>query len=569
MAQLPVISAKDLAEANTVTTARAGHQFEIQLGHLCNNRCLFCSSGELTRLKLAKPIPVEPILAAIEEAHAAGARRVTFLGGEPTLHRGFLDALRRSVELGFQEIVIFTNGVLLPQPGFLDKACALGSFEWRISIQGGNEAAHVAVTERKDSWKRIVEGIALLRTRGQRITANMCVNDHSFRSLPDYPAMVKQYGVSQLHVDIIRPSSVGAREEGYVASILTRYSDVAPFLDEMLVRFDASDPGFDVNVGNLPYCVLPRWAHRIHHGGEETVTKSCDEAGLEVGVNKYEWHASMRRHVAACQGCVFRPQCTGIFGEYLDAHGDGEFRAVTRDQLVLLDPAQRNFVLLVEPDVEPLRVAKPPDGWKVDEWVADHRARRIEARFSSTRGASVALRVTPLADAESEAPAMVTGRYGLALHASAATVTAATVDDVRGLARWIGERLAAAPHVVVEHALDAESVVEELVDGLRRAEALARGRVRLIQMVHAVQRRGRFGDFRFVGTRPRDDGPGSVVEMRGPDGGRIDLVFALGLQAGRSQVSFDYRLGTSTDEAVARPVVEDVLRALQALPIPT
>src|SRR5262249_48498598 len=127
-----------------------------------------------TELKLAKPIPLDPIIAAIEEARAKGARRVTFLGGEPTLHKGFLAALRRTVELGFPEVVIFTNGVLLPQPGFIDSVVALGRhFEWRISIQGGNEEAHVAVTKRKYSFQKIVEGLKLLQTRGQRVTANM------------------------------------------------------------------------------------------------------------------------------------------------------------------------------------------------------------------------------------------------------------------------------------------------------------------------------------------------------------------------------------------------------------
>ena len=43
--------------------------------------------------------------------------------------------------------------------------------------------------------------------------------------------------------------------------------------------FERSNPDFDVNVGNLPYCILPEWSSRIHHGGVETVTKSSDIGG--------------------------------------------------------------------------------------------------------------------------------------------------------------------------------------------------------------------------------------------------------------------------------------------------
>jgi MoaA/NifB/PqqE/SkfB family radical SAM enzyme len=321
-------------EATTVTTTGGGHQFEIQLGHLCNNRCVFCSSGQLSEWKVARPIALAPIVAALDRARAAGARRVTFLGGEPTLHKGFHDAVARAVALGFEEVVIFTNGVMFPHPGFIERVVALGPrIEWRVSIQGGNEAAHVAVTGREDSFRRIAHGLRTLAALGQRVTANLCVNEKSYRSLPDYVDLVAEHGLQQLHVDIVRPSSTGTRDEAYLREIMPRYTDMAPHFRAMLEAFEERLPGFDVNVGNLPYCALPEWAERIHHGGEETVTQSCDTEGLEVAVDKYEWHYSMRRHPPACGGCAFRARCSGVYGEYLATHGDGEFRAVTEADL--------------------------------------------------------------------------------------------------------------------------------------------------------------------------------------------------------------------------------------------
>ena len=58
------ITEEDRRAATTVTTSGAGHKFEIQLGHLCNNRCVFCSSGQLTAMKIARPVPLEPIVEA-------------------------------------------------------------------------------------------------------------------------------------------------------------------------------------------------------------------------------------------------------------------------------------------------------------------------------------------------------------------------------------------------------------------------------------------------------------------------------------------------------------------------
>ncbi|MBP6829886.1 MAG: radical SAM protein [Deltaproteobacteria bacterium] len=321
-------------EATTVTATGSGHQFELQLGHLCNNRCVFCSSGQLSEWKVARPIALAPIIEALDKARASGARRITFLGGEPTLHKGFHEAVAHAVALGFEEVIIFTNGVMFPHPGFIERVVALGPrVEWRVSIQGGNEAAHVAVTKRADSFQRIEVGLRALAALQQRVTANLCVNEKSYRSLPDYPALVAEHGLQQLHVDIVRPSSTGERDDAYLRELMPRYTDMAPYFRAMLEAFEVEQPGFDVNVGNLPYCVVPEWADRVHHGGEETVTQACDTEGLEAAVDKYEWHYSMRRHPAGCEGCVFREKCSGVYGEYLALHGEEEFRAVTEGEL--------------------------------------------------------------------------------------------------------------------------------------------------------------------------------------------------------------------------------------------
>ncbi len=269
-------------------------------------------------MKIARPVPLEPIIKALGAARAAGATHLTILGGEPTIHKGFLQAMASAVQLGFEHIVIFTNGVMFSHAGFIDAVTALGKFEWRISIQGATAEAHVATTGRPRSFERILYGLAELQRRGQLVTANTCVNERSYRSLPQYPELLARYGVRQLHVDIVRPESTGQRDEAYFRGIMPRYSDMAPYYAEMLAGFERWDPDFDVNVGNFPYCILPEWGACIHHGGEETVTKSSDAVGLEDEMNKYDWHESLRTHLPGCAECVFRSRCTGIFRVYLE-----------------------------------------------------------------------------------------------------------------------------------------------------------------------------------------------------------------------------------------------------------
>ena len=265
-----------LREAVDVTVRGAGSQVEIQMGHFCNNRCVFCVSGQLTEQGLAPKIGLGPIVAALEAAAARGVTRVTFLGGEPTIQPSFLPALKAALELGFDDVTIFTNGVRTWKTRFMEEVCALGRFTWRFSIQGGDAATHDEVVGRKGAFARIERGLAWLQERGQDVTVNLCVTELSRRSLPAYAPLLTGYGVRQLHVDVVRPANAGVRDEAHWARILPTWTDLAGDLRAMLAAFDALDPDFDVNLGNLPYCVLSEHADRIQHGGEPTATVTTD-----------------------------------------------------------------------------------------------------------------------------------------------------------------------------------------------------------------------------------------------------------------------------------------------------
>ena len=125
----------------------AARLMEIQLGHMCNNRCVFCVSGQRTGLRQAFPLAGDPIKEKIREGFAEGRRQLTILGGEPTLQPEFLSVLQYAVDLGFEEVVVFTNGVKTARPEFVDEVLATGgNISFRLSFQGGNALAHERTT---------------------------------------------------------------------------------------------------------------------------------------------------------------------------------------------------------------------------------------------------------------------------------------------------------------------------------------------------------------------------------------------------------------------------------------
>lgn len=368
-------------------------EFELQLGSVCNNRCNFCSSGQDTELGQAGIMPLEQVRHTLDHAYERGFRKITFLGGEPTLYKTFMPSLKYAVERGFDECVIFTNGVKARNAWWIEEAVALGEFTWRFSIQGGDEAAHDKVTGRKGSFARIVQALEHLAERpGQRLTANMCVNEHSYRSLPELPMLANRLKLTQMCVDMVRPISTGERSDDYLEGIIPRYDDMAPYIEQMLQGFVQDAPECEINLTNFPYCHLPGWAHVMSHGGESTATNTV--AGGEGGdvehfeMDKYSYQASGRDHPDGCDGCVFTPICAGVPHKYVELYGADEFRAVSRRDLDQLDEGARAnlFSLLVRPAIEPILAIEPPDSWVLAPPSGNNRDRRVDVRCVHPEG---------------------------------------------------------------------------------------------------------------------------------------------------------------------------------------
>src|SRR5262249_40691616 len=121
-------------------------------------------------------------------------------------------------------------------------------------------------------------------------------------------------GAKQLHLDMVRPLDAGARSEDELRAMIPRYSDMVPALGEMVRGFPE---GFDVNIGNLPYCIAPELSRFIHHDGERTLTIAVDrQKELSRPWDKYLVKRRDKMKPESCKACVFESRCSGVFEAY-------------------------------------------------------------------------------------------------------------------------------------------------------------------------------------------------------------------------------------------------------------
>ncbi|MEZ4409238.1 MAG: radical SAM protein [Polyangiales bacterium] len=525
-------------------------QFEIQLGHMCNNRCVFCVSGQRTAQREAFPIEGSEVIERLREGRAQGLRKVTLLGGEPTLQPDFLDVVRAAVELGFDEVVVFTNGVKTARGEFVDEVLATGGrFTWRLSFQGATALAHERTTKKLGSFQRLSQTLANLRERGQRTTVNMCVVRSNYASVTAFPDLVLKHGVVQLHLDMIRPLDAGVRTEDEMRAMLPRYSDMVPALTEMVEVFEARAPGFDVNIGNLPYCVAPALAPWIHHDGETTFTVAVDDRDqLSAAWDKYQVKRRDKLKPSRCAACVFDAQCSGVFETYERFYGLDELQPVTPERLAVLDPAQRLFTLHAKPFVERLKGWSPPPPFAAPAVHEDSREGAYTLRFDGVGGAFavVALR----RGGRGAGGAAATDRFSLHL------VDASDGGAAVALLRALLDRLCDGGGATVLHGVDADAAFHA-----PRGRALSPTLDwRIGQCLARLRSRAPFGTLTWRGVSLDAQGRGAAVELDTDDGNTVTVSFAV---KGAS-VSGGYRLRRPV-ERPSEDLVASVRGVMEAL----
>jgi len=191
----------------------------------CNLNCLHCFNAK-DNAPLNTELSYEQILNILDQARDIGIHAFTITGGEPLVHRHFLDIVKAIYERNMIIFELNTNGLLINQK-MLDLFKELGCHPL-IKISFDGIGYHNWMRQNPKAEDLTINAIKLCIKNGFRVKAQTQVNRKNLDAMYETAEMLNDLGVSEMR--IIRTTEAPRWEKNSPESSLT----MEEYYEEML-----------------------------------------------------------------------------------------------------------------------------------------------------------------------------------------------------------------------------------------------------------------------------------------------------------------------------------------------
>lgn len=283
---------------------------DVVLGYDCNLACDYCTiTPAMRRRALSTRAVVQELRAAREDAFEA----VSFTGGEPTIRGDLLPLIREARALGYDDIKIQTNGLLLSEAN-LERLLEAGATRIHVSIHTHLREAYETKVRREGVYESMCDGLRRIASASVTAHADLIVDRETMSRLADAVRWLVARGIRSGFLWYV---SLTDQNRDRIDS-LPRIHDALPFMRDAFRA--AEDGGMDLRSLHVPRCLLGADADRAHDPGARRVRVVTPEATFELR----DAPLTPGTHVPACAGCEHETYCPGIRRDYLEVFGDEE-----------------------------------------------------------------------------------------------------------------------------------------------------------------------------------------------------------------------------------------------------
>lgn len=325
--------------AGTAGTDRAGddRRVELNVGYPCNNSCVFCSE-EYNRMSpvyaetqrgLTTPFLRRQIVLWRKE----GFNHLTFIGGEPTIRRDFVELVETAGRAKYRTVFLTTNGRKMANPAFASALFDAGLTHVSFSLHGPDPETHNRVVRRKNSQEELVGGMLNTKALGRPFRLSTVWNAENIDAVEAMYDFLLEHRPVRAFWCFVRP----------VGEAHMRFDEVVPWygrlrdpLRRVLARARADR--FPLTVANVPLCIMGE----ENAGFSDELYWRQDEGEIWREINKFravhgqttftDAYVVTRDHFKRkhrdCAECKFVGVCDGLVKEYTERRGFGEIEPI-------------------------------------------------------------------------------------------------------------------------------------------------------------------------------------------------------------------------------------------------
>ncbi len=283
---------------------------EIALDYRCNLRCLGCRACEDTGEELA-PATVARIL---RESRARSIPNLWIGGGEPTLRSDLGSIVATARSLGFERVLVQTNGMRLAYAPFATALVRAGVTDVSLNVKSWRAEVHDRLSRVEGSHALLQAGLANLRGTGVRIAADVLLTRATADDLPSTVAEFAERGVTKFTLWLLSAADSDdpevAREVPPLGELSARVAEASEV---------AREHGAELFSLHTPPCTLPMSARDRYLPAKALRLVVIDPSGRSFPLESSPFEGG--HYAEACGRCASRPTCGGVRSDYVALHG--------------------------------------------------------------------------------------------------------------------------------------------------------------------------------------------------------------------------------------------------------
>ncbi len=297
---------------------------DLRLGTVCNFNCVYCLVG--SEKKHVRPL--EEIEADLTLGRRAGLLGVSLTGGEPTLYPRLFEVLARCRSMGYERIVLLTNGSLLGSPRNVQRLIDAGVNAFGLSFDTPDKAAAERLW-RRGAFDAVLAGYRNLLAHPEVAVGTIGVITRP--TLAHMPALARHLveiardhrGQSYCNLDFVMPEeNAWEHREALVPDL----REVAPLLKEALGI--AATEGVPLTYRGVPPCVA----------GEDHLDRDADRFMTIFQIHEDDDGVRFNRIALdlyrtkppSCMACKHYRTCPGVYRSYLHLRGPDALVPISR-----------------------------------------------------------------------------------------------------------------------------------------------------------------------------------------------------------------------------------------------